>query len=83
MMWLAIIFIRFFSTGKDEILETATRLQDVAMNDEYFIRCKVAPNMDFWYVIVSFYQWASVAELSDLKAAWHLYECCGRVLTVH
>ena len=55
-MWLAIILIRFSSTGKDELLETAMRLHDVAMNDEYFIKRKLAPNVDFWYVITSFYQ---------------------------
>ena len=43
------------------------RLHDVAMNDEYFIKRKLAPNVDFWYVITSFYQWASVAEPSDLQ----------------
>ena len=36
------------STGKDELLETAMRLHDVAMNDEYFIKRKLAPNVDFW-----------------------------------
>ena len=35
-------------TGKDELLETAMRLHDVAMNDEYFIKRKLAPNVDFW-----------------------------------
>ena len=36
-------------TGKDELLETAMRLHDVAMNDEYFIKRKLAPNVDFWW----------------------------------
>ncbi|KAL5525964.1 hypothetical protein ACEPAG_7302 [Sanghuangporus baumii] len=38
----------FKVTGKDELLETAMRLHDVAMNDEYFIKRKLAPNVDFW-----------------------------------
>ena len=37
-----------YSTGKDELLETAMKLHDVAMNDEYFIKRKLAPNVDFW-----------------------------------
>ena len=40
-----------FRTGKDELLETAMRLHEVAMNDEYFIKRKLAPNVDFWYVL--------------------------------
>jgi citrate synthase len=38
----------FSVTGKDELLETAMRLHDVAMKDEYFISRKLAPNVDFW-----------------------------------
>lgn len=38
------------STGKDELLETAMALHDVAMKDEYFIKRKLAPNVDFWCV---------------------------------
>ncbi|KAL5526755.1 hypothetical protein ACEPAF_8480 [Sanghuangporus sanghuang] len=38
----------FKVTGKDELLETAMRLHDIAMNDEYFIKRKLAPNVDFW-----------------------------------
>ncbi|TDL25806.1 peroxysomal citrate synthase [Rickenella mellea] len=37
----------FKVTGKDELLETAMRLHDVAMSDEYFIKRKLAPNVDF------------------------------------
>ena len=37
-----------FSTGKDELLETAMALHDAAMKDEYFIKRKLAPNVDFW-----------------------------------
>ncbi|KAF8575154.1 peroxysomal citrate synthase [Ramaria rubella] len=37
----------FKVTGKDELLETAMRLHDVAMKDEYFIKRKLAPNVDF------------------------------------
>jgi citrate synthase len=36
------------STGKDELLETAMALHDAAMKDEYFIKRKLAPNVDFW-----------------------------------
>ncbi|KAF8532193.1 peroxysomal citrate synthase [Gautieria morchelliformis] len=39
----------FKITGKDELLETAMRLHDVAMMDEYFIKRRLAPNVDFWY----------------------------------
>ncbi|KAF8199591.1 peroxysomal citrate synthase [Pholiota molesta] len=38
----------FKITGKDELLETAMALHDVAMKDEYFIKRKLAPNVDFW-----------------------------------
>ena len=40
----------FFSTGKDELLETAMALHDAAMKDEYFIKRRLAPNVDFWCV---------------------------------
>jgi len=40
----------FASTGKDELLETAMVLHDMAMKDEYFIKRKLAPNVDFWWV---------------------------------
>jgi citrate synthase len=36
------------STGKDELLETAMALHDAAMKDEYFIKRRLAPNVDFW-----------------------------------
>ena len=42
-------------TGKDELLETAMALHDAAMKDEYFIKRKLAPNVDFWYVSSSGY----------------------------
>ncbi|KAG8908344.1 hypothetical protein FRB99_007271 [Tulasnella sp. 403] len=35
----------FKETGKDELLETAMRLHDEAMADEYFISRKLAPNV--------------------------------------
>lgn len=38
----------FRVTGKDELLETAMALHDAAMKDEYFIKRKLAPNVDFW-----------------------------------
>ena len=38
------------STGKDELLETAMALHEAAMKDEYFIKRKLAPNVDFWWV---------------------------------
>ena len=37
-------------TGRDALLETAMALHDAAMKDEYFIKRKLAPNVDFWYV---------------------------------
>lgn len=39
-------------TGKDELLETAMALHEAAMKDEYFIKRKLAPNVDFWYVFL-------------------------------
>jgi len=38
------------STGKDELLETAMALHEAAMKDEYFVKRKLAPNVDFWFV---------------------------------
>jgi citrate synthase len=38
------------STGKDELLETAMALHEAAMKDEYFIKRKLATNVDFWWV---------------------------------
>ena len=40
----------WISTGKDELLETAMALHEAAMKDDYFIKRKLAPNVDFWYV---------------------------------
>jgi hypothetical protein len=37
-------------TGKDELLETAMALHDAAIKDEYFVKRRLAPNVDFWYV---------------------------------
>ncbi|KAI9061312.1 peroxysomal citrate synthase [Trametes sanguinea] len=37
----------FRVTGKDALLETAMALHDAAMKDEYFIKRKLAPNVDF------------------------------------
>jgi len=38
----------FKITGKDKLLETAMALHSAAMKDEYFIKRKLAPNVDFW-----------------------------------
>jgi len=38
----------FKVTGRDELLDTAMALHDAAMKDEYFIKRKLAPNVDFW-----------------------------------
>lgn len=38
----------FKVTGKDELLETAMALHKAAMEDDYFIKRKLAPNVDFW-----------------------------------
>ena len=48
------------STGKDALLETAMALHDAAMKDEYFIKRRLAPNVDFWYVACTIY-FATVA----------------------
>ncbi|EFI27910.1 citrate synthase I [Coprinopsis cinerea okayama7 len=37
----------FKVTGKDELLETAMALHEAAMKDEYFIKRRLAPNVDF------------------------------------
>ena len=48
-----------FRTGKDQLLETAMVLHDLALNDEYFIKRNLYPNVDFWryvtHVIYPFY----------------------------
>ncbi|TRM64373.1 citrate synthase-like protein [Schizophyllum amplum] len=38
----------FRVTGKDELLETAMALHHEAMKDDYFVKRKLAPNVDFW-----------------------------------
>jgi len=38
-----------YRTGKDELLDTAMALHDAAIKDEFFIKRKLAPNVDFWY----------------------------------
>ncbi|KAF9267838.1 peroxysomal citrate synthase [Marasmius fiardii PR-910] len=38
----------FKVTGKDELLETAMALHEAAMKDDYFIKRRLAPNVDFW-----------------------------------
>jgi citrate synthase len=43
----------FKVTGKDELLETAMALHEAAMKDDYFIKRKLAPNVDFWCVFAS------------------------------
>ena len=37
-----------FRTGKDQLLETAMVLHDLALKDEYFIKRNLYPNVDFW-----------------------------------
>ncbi|TFY67190.1 hypothetical protein EVG20_g4036 [Dentipellis fragilis] len=37
----------FKVTGKDELLETAMALHDAAIKDEYFVKRRLAPNVDF------------------------------------
>ena len=41
------------STGKDELLETAMALHQAAMKDEYFVKRRLAPNVDFWRYVQS------------------------------
>jgi len=38
----------FKVTGRDALLDTAMALHDAAMKDEYFVKRKLAPNVDFW-----------------------------------
>ena len=35
-------------TGRDALLDTAMALHAAAMKDEYFVKRKLAPNVDFW-----------------------------------
>ena len=46
-VWLKCVHA-FHSTGRDELLDTAMALHDAAMKDEYFVKRKLAPNVDFW-----------------------------------
>lgn len=46
--WICLIHYR---TGKDELLKTAMALHKAAMKDDYFIKRKLAPNVDFWCVL--------------------------------
>ena len=57
------------STGKDELLETAMALHEAAMKDEYFIKRKLAPNVDFWYVVSPIGSEASACGLLTLDLA--------------
>ena len=34
--------------GKDELLDIATRLEEIALNDDYFVERKLYPNVDFY-----------------------------------
>ncbi|HZL94715.1 MAG TPA: citrate synthase [Vicinamibacterales bacterium] len=36
----------------DPLLEIAMRLEDVALNDDYFIKCKLYPNVDYYSGII-------------------------------
>lgn len=38
----------FKVTGKDALLETAMKLHDLALQDDYFVSRRLAPNVDFW-----------------------------------
>ncbi|CAG7849197.1 Citrate synthase, peroxisomal; Flags: Precursor [Serendipita indica DSM 11827] len=38
----------FKVTGKDPLIETAMRLHDMALKDEYFVKRNLYPNVDFW-----------------------------------
>ena len=37
-----------YRTGQDKLLETAMALHDAAMKDEYFVKRKLYPNVDFY-----------------------------------
>jgi citrate synthase len=37
-------------TGRDELLDTAIALHDIAIKDEYFVSRRLYPNVDFWCV---------------------------------
>ncbi|SCZ91885.1 BZ3500_MvSof-1268-A1-R1_Chr5-3g08198 [Microbotryum saponariae] len=38
----------FAVTGKNKLLETAIALHDAAIKDEYFVKRRLYPNVDFW-----------------------------------
>ena len=37
-----------YRTGKDELLDTAMALHDAALKDDFFVKRRLAPNVDFW-----------------------------------
>lgn len=59
-------FTMFIRTGRDALLDTAMALHDAAMKDEYFIKRKLAPNVDFWYVLSPHFFWHGAAQGADL-----------------
>jgi citrate synthase len=38
----------FAVTGRDELLDTAIALHDIAIKDDYFVSRRLYPNVDFW-----------------------------------
>ena len=46
--WLSARPTSLRRTGRDPLLDTAMALHEAAMKDEYFIKRKLAPNVDFW-----------------------------------
>ena len=41
-------FRNFAQTGAEPLLDTALKLRDMALKDEYFVKRKLAPNVDFF-----------------------------------
>ncbi|KAF5382117.1 hypothetical protein D9615_004457 [Tricholomella constricta] len=66
----------FKITGKDELLETAMALHEAAMKDEYFIKRKLAPNVDFWYASPQIHV---VSELTALQEALMICAISGLI----
>ncbi|KAF5367414.1 hypothetical protein D9758_003612 [Tetrapyrgos nigripes] len=57
----------FKVTGKDELLETAMALHEAAMNDEYFIKRRLAPNVDFCETMFSTFVTVALFAAASLR----------------
>ena len=73
-------------TGKDELLDTAMALHDAAMKDEYFVKRKLAPNVDFWWASSWILQHLELIVLfaggtRRMNADWMYSNCLDKVVS--